>query len=310
MRVFWAVIGTLLLVAPGALLAQQPKPNPLPATPPVIDARITQTLHPLSYSDLYCAGYVAQPSKVERFVAGGLGAPHQSRFLAGNYIFLKGNGFHPGSRVSIVRQFNDPNRFYPFPAERRIGGASQLYADVAYAVVIEQRPTGMAVAQVEFACDEIVVGDQIVPFVARTLPAYRASSSLERFPADAARVGGRIVAARDFEQYLGSGRKVYLDLGSEQGLKTGDYFRVLRGYERRELDVADKDMHRARAADDTQKLPLEVPADRLADLPRRVIGELIVLTTQPRSATAMVTFALEDIHVGDRVELEPGPPGP
>jgi hypothetical protein len=39
-------------------------------------------------------------------------------------------------------------------------------------------------------------------------------------------------------------------------------------------------------------------------LPKHVVGEAIVLSTQPRSATAMLTFSLEDVHVGDMVELE------
>ena len=56
-------------------------------------------------------------------------------------------------------------------------------------------------------------------------------------------------------------------------------------------------------------LALKLPAGKLSELPRRVVGELIVLSTQPSSATAMITFSLEDIHVGDRVELEPGPGG-
>jgi len=309
MRSTWALIGTVLLVLSSHLPAQQTGRNPLPDKPPVVGAKITQNLHPLSYSDLYCAGFVSPPSPVERFVAGGLNTPHQSRFVTGNYIFLKGNGFEAGSRISIVRQLNDPNRFYPFRGEDKLTGTNQLYADVAYAVVIEQRATGMAIAQVEFSCDEIVVGDQIVPFVSRELPTYRSRSSLDRFPVDPAQLGGRIVAARDFEQYLSAGRKVYLDVGSQQGLKTGDYFRVMRSYERQELDVADSFMHRAESADDTQKLVLKQPAGKLSEIPRRVVGELIVLSTQANSATAMITFALEDIHVGDRVELEPAPKG-
>jgi hypothetical protein len=43
-------------------------------------------------------------------------------------------------------------------------------------------------------------------------------------------------------------------------------------------------------------------------MPRRSLGELIVLSTTPSSATAMVTFSLEDVHVGDEVELEPAAP--
>ena len=40
-------------------------------------------------------------------------------------------------------------------------------------------------------------------------------------------------------------------------------------------------------------------------MPRRSLGELIVLSATPTSATGMITFALEEVHVGDEVELEP-----
>ncbi len=307
MRRFWMVLGTVIVAMTGYLAAQAARPTPLPENPTAVGARIEQLLHPLSYSDVYCAGFVAKPSKVKQFVTGGLNTPHQNRFAAGNYIFLKGNDFSAGSRVSIVRKLNDPNRFYPFHGESKTRGESQIYADVAYAVVVEQRANGVAIAQLEFSCDEVVVGDQVVPFAARQVPPYRSRSSLERFPVGAAQLSGRILAARDFEQYLGAGRKVYIDLGAQQGLKSGDYFRIVRGYERRDVDVADANIRHSRSADDTQKLMVKLPEQRLSELPRRVVGEVIVLSTQPNSATAMITFALEDVHVGDRVELESKP---
>lgn len=42
----------------------------------------------------------------------------------------------------------------------------------------------------------------------------------------------------------------------------------------------------------------------VADLPRRSVGEIVILTTTPTTATGMVVFALEDIHLGDSVELD------
>ena len=43
----------------------------------------------------------------------------------------------------------------------------------------------------------------------------------------------------------------------------------------------------------------------VADMPRRAVGEIVILTTTPTTATGMVVFALEDVHVGDSVELDP-----
>ena len=42
----------------------------------------------------------------------------------------------------------------------------------------------------------------------------------------------------------------------------------------------------------------------MADLPRRAVGEVVILSVTPSSSTGMVTFALEDVRIGDDVELE------
>jgi hypothetical protein len=46
------------------------------------------------------------------------------------------------------------------------------------------------------------------------------------------------------------------------------------------------------------------PVIHVRDLPRRAVGEIMVIGVTPTTATAMVVFALEDIHAGDDVELD------
>ena len=48
----------------------------------------------------------------------------------------------------------------------------------------------------------------------------------------------------------------------------------------------------------------EGPKVQVKDLPRRIVGEIVVLNVTPTSATAMITVALEDIHLGDGVEAD------
>jgi hypothetical protein len=43
---------------------------------------------------------------------------------------------------------------------------------------------------------------------------------------------------------------------------------------------------------------------RVADLPRRAVGEIVVISATDTTATGMIVFALEDVHVGDGVELD------
>ena len=46
------------------------------------------------------------------------------------------------------------------------------------------------------------------------------------------------------------------------------------------------------------------PAIHVADLPQRAVGEVVVISTTATTATGMVVFALEDLHVGDVVEMD------
>jgi hypothetical protein len=42
----------------------------------------------------------------------------------------------------------------------------------------------------------------------------------------------------------------------------------------------------------------------VADLPRRAVGEIVILDATPTTSTGMIVFALEDVHIGDTVELD------
>ena len=46
------------------------------------------------------------------------------------------------------------------------------------------------------------------------------------------------------------------------------------------------------------------PVIHVRDLPRRAVGEMVIIGVTPTTATGMVVFALEDIHAGDGVELD------
>jgi hypothetical protein len=79
-------------------------------------------------------------------------------------------------------------------------------------------------------------------------------------------------------------------------------------------DPVDSLSFKASTAEDTQKHPPSVeqhmftktggPTIHVADFPRRAMGEIVVLSTTPTTATGMIVFALEDVHVGDGVEMD------
>lgn len=298
---------SLVLLAAAAWAQTQPGRAGLKVPPtPAPSAQLTEPVLPVTYSDLYCAGFVApQLLPHDHFIASGMGTPVQSRYYEGNFVYLRGDSYTPGSRVSLVRELQDPNRYTPFPAGKRLlEKAGQLYAELGYATVVENRGAGIAVAQIEFSCESIVPGDLVVPFSPKEAVSYRRRSTMDRFPAEHGKVSARIMASRNFDQFPGSGSKVYINVGENSGVKPGDYFRVVRNYADASLDPTDLETFQQPVGEDTQQKPPQMRHKQLRDLPDRAIGEIFVLNTQANTATAMITFAMEEVQIGDTVELE------
>ena len=59
-------------------------------------------------------------------------------------------------------------------------------------------------------------------------------------------------------------------------------------------------------SEETQKYPVASPQAKYAELPQRALAEMIVLNVTPTSSTAMITYAVESVTVGEMVELEGG----
>jgi hypothetical protein len=46
------------------------------------------------------------------------------------------------------------------------------------------------------------------------------------------------------------------------------------------------------------------PNIRVSDMPRRAVAEVVIIGVTPTTSTGMIVFSLEDVHVGDGVELD------
>ncbi len=253
-------------------------------------------------ADMYCAGFITSEKVPDaHFVAGGLNMPDQTRFAGtADYVYLHGHDFKEGDRYQIVRRVRDPNAYSMFSGQRwAINDAGTPYFELGYVRIIDvQKNTAVAVP--ELSCADFVPGDLAIPFEQREAPKFRAVS-LDRFAPPTGKQQGRIIMANEFDSYLGTKNKVYLSIGADKGLKPGDYLRATRTYNSTYHDAVDKLSLYASAVEDTQKDPAKF--NDVSSLPRRTLGDMIVLTTHRKSATAMILTALEDIHVGDGVEV-------
>ncbi len=253
---------------------------------------------------MYCSGFITTNHvPTDHYVAAGWYSPDQTRFAAGiDYIYIHGRDIKVGDRYEIVRHVTDPDHYEFYPGERAaIRNAGEPYFEMGYAKVIDvQRSTGIAVP--ELACADFVIGDVAIPFEERTAPTFRVVP-VERFAPPNGKTQGRIIMANEFDSVLGTKYIAYIDLGADKGIKVGDYLRATRTYS---YTYHDHDMGMSRYAsanEDTQKDPQKLPIGDLSTLPRMTLGNMIVLQVNKKSSTVMITSSLQDIHVGDGVEL-------
>jgi hypothetical protein len=268
-----------------------------------------------TYADVYCAGFINRQTLPDaNFVAGGLQTPQTTKFVRGDVIYLKGSGYTPGAEYEIIRALRDINEYEMFPGQKKLMKATgQPYEEVGRVRVIDTRSKA-AVAEVEYSCDPINPGDTAVPFAEKPMVAFHPPLRFDRFLPTGSKVSGRIVMGKDFDSELGTGQKIYFNVGANQGVKVGDYFRAVRNYDADLNDPVDSLSFRAAISEDTQmKQPSfdpglwergNGPVIHVRDLPRRAVGEIVVIGTTPTTATGMIVFAMEDVHAGDGVELD------
>jgi len=314
-------IGLLLLLAATAMWAQSAAdaaPSN-PTTPP--GTVFTTATFPIqrvqmpTYADVYCAGFINKQSLPDaNYVEGGLQTPGTTKFVRGDVVYLKGSGYTLGAQYEIIRALRDINEYEMFPGQRKLLKATgQPYEEIGRVRVVDTRSKA-AIALIEYSCDPINPGDTAIPFAEKSMVAFHPPLRFDRFLPAGNRLSGRIVMGKDFDSQLGTGHKLYINVGANQGVKVGDFFRATRSYDADLRDPVDSLSFKAALAEDTQKKVPSVdpnmftksngPVIHVRDLPRRAVGEIVIIGVTPTTATGMIVFAMEDVHAGDDVELD------
>jgi hypothetical protein len=118
-------------------------------------------------------------------------------------------------------------------------------------------------ARIVSSTDYVTLDDWVIPFESAPQETVEAAPDL----------AGSIVAVRDDLVLAGEANVVYTDLGSDEGVKPGDEFRVVRP-----------------------------GAGGRRGGPDRPVGILRIVAVQSKSSSAYVTRSTEPILIGDRVE--------
>jgi hypothetical protein len=284
-------------------------------TAPTTNSFPTERVQTPTYADLYCAGFINKQTLPDaNFIAGGLQTPTTTKFTRGDIVFLQGTGYSAGAQYEIVRALRDINEYEMYPGEKKLlKETGQPYEEVGRVRIIDTR-SKTAIGQIEYACDGINPGDTAIPYAEKQSVSFHTPMRFDRFLPSSNRLSGRVVIGKDFDSELGTGQKLYINLGANQGVKVGDFFRAVRAYEADLDDPVDSLSFKAAIAEDTQKktpsfdpamfTKTNGPVIHVRDLPRRAVGEIVIIGVTPTTATGMVVFSLEDVHAGDGVEKD------
>jgi hypothetical protein len=303
-----------------AAYAQETAPQQAELVPPVGTEPTTisfpfERIQTPTAVDLTCAGFVSkQLVPNANFVAGDLYTPSDTKNSNGEVVYLAGKGYQVGQKYTVVRELRDPNRFENFTGQHALlKTMGQPYSELARVRIIDTR-SKMAIALIEMSCDPVNPGDFVIPYVEKPAITFHPPLRFDRFMPSNGKLTGRIAMAKDFDSEIGPGDKIYINVGSNQGVKPGDYFRAVRAYEADLHDPVDSLSFKASTSEDTQAHQAAIdpnfftktggPEIHVRDLPRRAVGEVVVISTTPTTATAMVVFAMESVHLGDGVELD------
>lgn len=270
-------------------------------------------------NDMYCSGFVLKEGlpRAGR-IAGGWDSPHEMRYSQRpnmNMIYLDRGSFAKDQQFAVVRPIKDLNTYEMTPGEfKNLKAAGQFYQELGR-VKVNDVQNNLGIASVEFSCDAMLPGDVLIPWADRPVPTFRKDTPWNFLAQPNGKTTGLLLMGKEYDGLTSQRGKGYINVGSSQGVKAGDYFRVTRTYKQIAKDPADGQSVKASTSDyrmleplDKGKTALRVKT-RFDAYPRKSIGEVMVLYTTPTTATVTVTRSWEQLQAGDGVELmdEPAP---
>jgi hypothetical protein len=279
-------------------------------------------------SESACAGFIEQtPQAAAGQIVGAEQEKERRNFAEGDLVYIDAGaqtGVRVGQEFTVVR----PRGQFRSKFSRKAGALGVYTQEVGRLRVVRVRDR-VSVAEVRVACSDLLVGDLLRPAQERPALSARAEAALDRFAEPTGKQAGRLVLARDGREMVSRDEVVFVDLGAEDGLKVGDYLTVFRP-EKHAVLVEYGEEIAANARDGFQSNARRggrhsIQAQRVKDVngsekgktvktpdikrtrpavPRRVVGELVVLRVEGRTATAIVTRVAQEIHTGDSVEVQ------
>ena len=261
--------------------------------------------------ELYCSGIVTnEPVPRDTYVITGDQSNYRLTFNEGEYVYInKGSseGVKVGDQFVAVRPIEDIDQIdwtqWQSAILHKMG---TVWEDESRLTVIIAQ-ANVSIAQVVHACTYVQRGDIVLPLTERSSPHLKSDTNFDRFAPPNGKALAMVITGKGFHQLLGKNDIMYVNLGVNQGVKVGDYFRIFR-YQGTEHQTAYQTPRFAFDVDGewgpTAGFGQSPKKWNWNNVPREDIGEGVVLRAGPNSATVLITLSLIEVYPGDYVELE------
>jgi hypothetical protein len=271
------------------------------------------TLTQPDYNMINCSGfYTDQKVPDEIRLISGEQSNYKITFTRGDYVYInrgQDKGVRAGDRFVVIRS-NENNllkdeiiRKTDVPwfqwQEKLMKAMGTPYIDAGQVRVVNVQPK-VSIAQVNFSCDYMQRGDILLPYQDRPSPPFKDAAAFDHFAPVSGKPVAMVVSGKDLTDTYGRNSTVYVNLGANQGVKVGDYYRIFR-YQGSHAETVPQTKGYQYMVYGFGSAPARYEWN---DLPREILGEGIVFNVSHNSSTMMVTYSTGDIYAGDYVEIE------
>jgi hypothetical protein len=310
--------------------AQSPAPTPKLTMPAP-----AQPLRVAGESSLYCAGYIRY-QRLPRMpeIVGAQEEQEQRTYADGDVVILNrgsSEGIKERQNFQIIRPRGDVKGVH----KHKYGFLGTYVQEIGQLQVFKVWEN-TAAAKITFTCDPALLGDLLSPIPDRESPMQRAEANLNRYADPSGKQTGRLMMAKDNRELVTRNDIVYIDLGSEDQINRGDYLTVYRplgtgnitrvdneesarnratGFQSDRFRGGGFSSQASRAKDETafrktegryrhRPITSKEVKDHRPPMPRKIVGEMVVIDVQTRTATAIITRVVGEVHTGDWVEIQ------
>ena len=218
---------------------------------------------------LQCAQYIVESTEDESLRIIGAEQSTKQAFAARDILYLN-KGSNSGVKAGDVYSIRHASYPVKHPETGRSIG-TRIDTLGWLRVILVQENT--ATATVEESCNDIHLGDYLVPFERVSVPLIVRRPPADRLTPPSGKIVGTVVDMGEDAMITGQGHLISINLGTANGIAPGSILTIFK------------------------VMYPSIPS------PRNVLGEAAVVSVRDRTATAKIIYSNDAVMNGDKVEL-------